>query len=367
MAQGYKHHYTYLSAVCEEYRPAVLVSKSGQKRDSSCHRRYIAYKTGDEIVTEVKPPALVPVPPKLDALMRLVNLLPKSLRRSMGGIHELTMRLWNSDSEQEAITSWFYFWRYVNPLSIGLQAFVLHDDDGLHIETDYGMAPFFDPSHLQPYQNVDLPARSDDALREVVSKAKERITREIELVQEKANTKHKTGSPIPLDAQSDLAQIAGWPREYVARGSKFSEVGPRRLAERARQRFFFILAAEEILDALTADEPQKKLDTTWYVQDSGVLMGSLFVENDEVHLYPPILFSFVVGLQVSRIRKCGICGNYFWAGRKDKKVCSPQCGATNRKRKERKRYMEIKLGDRVPKRKSLKPSRAKQSVRPKRD
>ena len=125
------------------------------------------------------------------------------------------------------------------------------------------------------------------------------------------------------------------------------------------------MAAEEILDALTDEEPQKKLDTTWYAQHSGALRGNLFVENDQVHLYPPVLFSFVVGLQVSRIHKCGICGNYFWGGvGRDKTVCSPQCGAT-KKRRERDRYMEVKLGDRIPKSRNVKRSSQKEAARSK--
>ena len=295
----------------------------------------------------MKGPALVPVPRRLDDLMRLVNLLPRCLRRSAkSGIHELATRQWNSETEREAITSWFYFFRYIDPLPLGLQAFVLQDDEGLHRETDYGVASLFDPSHLQPHNNIELLAKSDEMLREVILKSKERINHEIELVDEKT------------DDPPFLAQVAGRRRQYVIAGSTFSEVGPRRLAERAKQRFFFILAAEEILDALTGKEPQKKLETTWYGHHSGALKGNLFVENDKVHLAPPVLYSFVVGLQVSRIHKCEICGNYFWAGRKDKKVCSPQCGATKRKRRERNRYMEVKLGDRIPKSRGVKRTRA---------
>jgi len=257
------------------------------------------------------------------------------------------MRDWKSHNEEEAVTSWFYFWRYINPLPLGLQAFVICDDDGLHVATDHGTAPLFDPSHLQPYQNIGLAVQSDDELRQLVITGEERIRREIELVENKT------------DAVDRSVRIVGARRQYALGQSTFSEVGPRRLFDRARQRFFFLLAAEEILDALTEGDPQKKLDTTWYGEHSGALRAQLFIKNNQVHLSPPLLFLFVVDVEVTRIHKCDICRDYFWAGRKDKKVCSPQCGATKRKRRERDRYMEVKLGDRIPKNRKVKTKSAR--------
>lgn len=70
-------------------------------------------------------------------------------------------------------------------MPIDLQAFVLHDDEGLHVETGHGRAPLFDPSHLSAVSDIDIPAKSKNELQEVVSKAKERINREIEMVEEK--------------------------------------------------------------------------------------------------------------------------------------------------------------------------------------
>jgi predicted nucleic acid-binding Zn ribbon protein len=281
--------------------------------------------------------------------MRLANSLPTSLRRSAGkGIHDLTIRHWYSKGEEEAISSWFYLWRTLNELPLSLQAFVLRDDDGQRRETDFGMGPLSDPNHLQPYTNIDLLTHEDGELSDVISRAKDRIDREIEIVDERNALRQQQESTRRADSRS-LLVMPELRRQYEIGEYTFYEVGPTSLITRARQRFFFILAAEEILNALASDSPKEKLTNMWYLELSGSAQrGHLYIQNDRVHLYPPVLFNFVVGVQVSRIRKCEICENYFWAGRKDKKVCSEQCGATKRKRKERKRYLEIKLGDRVP-------------------
>ena len=324
-----------------------------RKSGASLHKRPVNPVTktaglSKQLKTTKRSPALIPVPHDLAVLMRLVNSLPSELRRSgRNGVHELTMRHWDSASEEEAINSWFYMWRYVNELPVNLQMFVLQDDDGRR-ETGFGMAPLFDANHLQPYTNIELLDQTESALQDLVSTAKERINREIKIVEERITPREQKRSTPRDDLQRQLLIVSGLRNEYEVGESTFSEVGPRRLLARARQRFFFVLAAEEILDALTGDEPQEKLNNAWYFEESGAaLRGHLFVQGDQVHLYPPVLFSFVVGLQVSRIHKCGICGNYFWAGRKDKKVCSEQCGATKRKRQERQRYYEIKIGDRI--------------------
>jgi predicted nucleic acid-binding Zn ribbon protein len=104
-----------------------------------------------------------------------------------------------------------------------------------------------------------------------------------------------------------------------------------------------------LLFALTEKIPQKELEELWYAPECDLLSGGLLVENDRFHVLPPVLFSFFLGVPISRIHRCIVCSDYFWAGRKDKSVCSFRCGATKRKRKERERYQEIKLGDRVPK------------------
>lgn len=281
--------------------------------------------------------------------MSLANLLPTSMRRgSRKGIHELIVRSsWETD-EQAAINDMYELRRSLRKWPSGLQAFVLHDNDGEYRDSDLGPIQHLDPHHLRPLENIYLLGQSEAELEEVISTATSRIDLEIELAEQVASSRRQK------NPRSDERQVALviTPRTYELGDCEFTEVGVRHLLVRARQRFFFVLAAEEILYSLTAPDPNEELRSAWYIGDSGALESQLYVADDKVHLGPPVLFSFVLGIQVSRIRRCGVCENYFWAGRKDKRVCSERCGATNRKRQERQRYFEIKVGDRIPKKKT---------------
>ena len=297
--------------------------------------------------------ALIPAPEHLAQLMHLVNLLPKSLRRSTEGINSesntppksisifFVRDEWDTRSDKGAIWSIYYLQRLVDELPLELQAFILHDDNAHHIKVDYspGYAPVFDPYHFQPSQNITLLDLSEDELQVIIAEAKRRLDIETpELIEPKPTAQKEALEPvyIPDVYQKDM--------DYQIGDRKFSRVGLSNLANRARQRFFFILAAEEILDALVGPNTQKKLNNAWYVEKSGTTQGYLYISNDEVKLYPAVLYSFVVGIQASRVRRCEICSSYFWAGRKDKKVCSERCGATRRKRQERQRYFDLKIG-----------------------
>jgi hypothetical protein len=302
-------------------------------------------------------PALLPVPEKLRLLMRLANLLPKSLRRSPTSHNNepnlnprssywfVVRDYWNTRSDEETIHSMYYLRRLADELPLELQAFVLRDDECRQIKVDYspGYAPLFDPYHLQPLENITYLEQPTEKLSIIVAEAKERIEVETDIAETRASSaKDSSDNQAPQMVQ--FPHMRGG--DYQIGNCTFSEMGLRNLANRARQRFFFILAAEEILDALVGPETQKKLNGAWYVGESGTTRGHLYVNNDEVKLSPPILFSFVVNVQASRVRRCGICEDYFWAGRKDKKTCSERCSATSRKRKERERYFEIKIGER---------------------
>ena len=280
---------------------------------------------------------IVHPPPGLARLLRVVNLLPKSIRCPKAGIHELSMRSWYSDGEQDVTRDWFYFWRHIDPLPVQLQAFVLHDQLGAFIVTEQGMVPIFDPHDFQPLSNIEFPDYPAIGLKDIVSKARERIDVEInkfEDARKVQSNKGILGGSRPLE----------W-RQYQIKGSTFGEVGADLLYKRARQRFFFLLVADQILNALTMPDPQSTLNNLWYEEECA-LSSHLFVADDEVQIEPPALFSLLIGIQVSRIHKCGICENYFWAGRKDKLVCSLRCGATKRKRQERERYIAVKIGAR---------------------
>jgi predicted nucleic acid-binding Zn ribbon protein len=293
---------------------------------------------------------VIPAPPDLAALFQLVKLLPHSERRSEAkGIHELTMREWSHDDETKTYREGHYLWRHVDKLPLSLQAFVWRDEVGQFADAS-GME-LAHADYFQLHRNIELTGQPEGVLREVISRGKERIDLEIERVEDRntprepAKSKDHSISEVDLLGALELKLL----KQYLIGDLRFMEVGPSWLLVRARQRFFFILAAEEILHALTTVDPQRQLDDLWYTEESGAgFSGHLVIEADHIGYSTPLLISCFLGVQVSRIRKCTVCMNYFWAGRKDKSVCSTQCGANKRKRRERARYMEVKLGDHIP-------------------
>src|SRR6185503_9442141 len=261
--------------------------------------------------------ALVPVPADLAVFMRLANSVPQSIRRgSRKGIHGLIVRSsWEREDEEGTIGSMYDLQRYLREWPLGLQAFVLHDSDGEYRDTDLGPVAHFDPYHLRPLENIHLLGRSEEELEEVILKARGRIDLEIDLAEQVVSSRRQQNPPIEKRQAMLVKRV-----DYQLGDCKFTEVGLRHLLIRARQRFFFVLAAEEILYSLTAPDPTEEIQRAWYIGESGSLRSHLYVHNGTVHLHPPVLFSFVVGIQVSRIRRCAVCEDYFWAGRKDKRV-----------------------------------------------
>jgi predicted nucleic acid-binding Zn ribbon protein len=309
-------------------------------------------------------PALIPVPSKLSLLIDLVNLLPLHHRKlpnpvdlpisDLGVMYRQQIYFWNTKDDQNSISAIYYLQRLVETLPIELQAFVLNDEHGqLHEDEDTQMLlPFFDFQHRQPLGNIGLLRRPETELRDLVARAVERIRVEVRYAEERIKAQVNKSS---REKQPERAMMEYF-NQYRVDNIPFREVGLNTLADRARRRFFFILAADEILDALVGPDTQKKLNRTMYIEQSGATDSHPYIENDEVKIYPPILFLFVMGVQISRIRRCGICANYFWAGRKDKMVCSSRCNATQRKRQERQRYFERKIGVRKRRGKARKES-----------
>jgi len=304
-------------------------------------------------------PALILAPAKLTLLMNLVNLLPSSYRKaqprpttdlkSEPSIYFWRIRdFWfNNGDDENSLSSMYHLQCLTDELPIGLQAFVLNDDHGrLNQHEGYPtLVPSFDFYHYQPLTNISLLNQSENNLTDVVTKAKERIEMEVKNAESRIESRTNQASQKGSLKPAAVRDVFGYGfSEYQIGDGKFREVSLNILADRARQRFFFIVAAEEILDALVGPDTQKKLDRAWYIEMSGATHSFPYVEGDELKMYPPVLFLFVMGIQVSRIRLCGICDNYFWAARKDKKVCSVRCSATSRKRQERQRYFERKIG-----------------------
>jgi hypothetical protein len=289
--------------------------------------------------------SLVPDANQVSQLIRLANLLPQSERCSAGkGIHILTQRVWPRDDEEEAAYSVPFLQMCLRDWPVALKAFVLWDTHGLYVDVEGYSAPLQDYGHLQVRENISLLNESDSDLHRKIKTAEKRLREEIAVVESRSSS--ETIGELPTNYASEVLGV--W-EGYDPGEHKFERVGICELALRARQRFFFVLAAEELLFALTEKIPQEELDQLWYVPECDLFSGGLLVENDRFEVLPPLLFSFLLGVPISRVHRCTVCSDYFWAGRKDKSVCSARCGATKRKRKERARYHEIKLGDRVPK------------------
>jgi predicted nucleic acid-binding Zn ribbon protein len=221
---------------------------------------------------------------------------------------------------------------------------VLWDTQGVYVDVEGHSAPLQDYGHLQVRENISLLDESDSDLHIRVETAKERLRQEIAFEENRSSSQR-----IAEFATNYVREVLEPWGGYDVGEYKFEQVGISELAVRARQRFFFVLAAEELLFALTERNPQKELEQLWYAPECDLFSGGLLIENDRFHVRPPLLFSLLLSIPISRIHRCSVCSDYFWAGRKDKSVCSARCGATKRKRKERDRYLEIKLGDRVPK------------------
>lgn len=270
-------------------------------------------------------PALIAPPSRIEALIKLVNLLPKYLRKQSNDpnpppalIHGKThiLDFWGLRTDEDVIGRVWYFYVLTDALPLELQAFVLHDDDGRYIQTSTSPAPVFDPEHLQPYTNINLMFGSQRDLQSIIKTAKERITIETTETEKRAKADHGYFDRF----------------EYEVGETKFISSGLSHLVNRARQRLLFVLAAEQVLSALSEPDIQEQLNRARYVDECGATRGHLYVKDGEVRVSPPVLFSFVVGI------RCKVCENYFWAGRRDKQLCSIKCDATNRKRNERARY-----------------------------
>jgi hypothetical protein len=241
-------------------------------------------------------PALVPVPERLAILIRLANQLPQALRSESSFYAKLkdpeawsvVKREWNIKTEEATLRSLYYFQRLLDELPLELQAFILQERERSH-------------PYKQLFENLALLGQSEDKLHDIVSRAWEVLAVYDESLWKKAHS--------------------------------------------VRRRLWFILAAEELLYWLVWFNLER-INTPYYGEKWNSVYDPIYIEDDIVKAHPPILYSFIVGVQASRVRQCGICNNYFWAGRKDKKVCSVQCSATNRKQKQRERDLEKKLSGR---------------------
>jgi hypothetical protein len=290
----------------------------------------------------------VRAPESLDLLMDLANLLPAVLSASglgkgnvasekdgrVGFLFEMVIDFSTNRGTELALNSALYLTRLLDTFPLELQAFVLNEQEGEYVELQDGsVVPCFDPSHFQPEMNIHLLKGSNRHLQELVKESRLRF-------------EHETKRTIQLlELSKSDANAHVWDlRDYKLGRKTFREVGLERLVERARERLMFVLAADELLAALTSRDVQENLNASFYAKRTGSLSGKLYVKDDTIRLFPPFLFRLVLDIQVSRVLRCKACNKFFWAGRKNQKVCSTTCGATNRKRNQRIRDHKRKLG-----------------------
>ena len=72
-------------------------------------------------------------------------------------------------------------------------------------------------------------------------------------------------------------------------------------------------------------------------------------KEGRITIKPTPLADALAGVEATRIRECPVCGNIYWAGRKDKPCCSASCNTRRRVRQWRKRYPEKYKQQRVQK------------------
>lgn len=190
---------------------------------------------------------------------------------------------------------------------------------------------------------------------EIIAHSIRRFEVEIDLIRNGTESRsgRKTKSDVGLSHRKTRRHKRSqpvWPPSYSIRDVDYRKAGLATLMRRAKERFFFIFAVEELLDAMVGSDIQNKLNETLYDHEAGMSRGRLFVDDTgRIKHIPSLLFSLVNNTEVNRVRRCQICLNYFWAGRTDKAVCGERCGATSRKRTQRKNDLAIKRGNCVRK------------------
>lgn len=110
-----------------------------------------------------------------------------------------------------------------------------------------------------PYTNINLIVASELNLESIIKAAKERITVETDETEARAKVE-----PVYHDRF-----------DYEVGESKFMSSGLLNLVNRARQRLLFVLAAEEVLNALSEPDTQERLNRARYVDQSGATRGHL--------------------------------------------------------------------------------------------
>jgi hypothetical protein len=273
--------------------------------------------------------ASVPAPKYLGDLLTLINMLPVGMRyphwarREQIEGTEFKLVRWHSEilhgpsmgMSYESI--WYRLSQAIEELPLLLQAFLLRDQMGDLVETGDGYsAPLYLESDTQTEWNFELLGKSEEELKEVVKNALEKV--------EEANRREEKISKE---------------RIRIAIPETFPK--PETLVRRIRQRLIFVMAAQELLSCLTHPNMQEQLNRTMITYHSDATRSIPYVNREgKFDVIPPVLYSRLQGVEVSRIKECAVCYQIFWAGRKDMRCCSTKCSHVFRSRKYREAYKE---------------------------
>ena len=307
-------------------------------------------------------PALVPVPAKLAALLRLVNGLPVCIRPRwavldkkfeeeaglQSRIEELLYWRPNEESYMAMIARelhreiaeeysrntpshlWLKLSITLDQLPLLLQAFVLNDDDGRLVEIDDGqegrmLVPRFIEPDFQIEGNFELLRLSDDELKKTVRVSLKKILIAL------SNEQEMQASSVNIRAR----------QEVNIEDNKYMLSDAGTLLLRARQRLIYVMAAQELISCLTHPKPHEQL--WWYcsiVPRSEAARPIPYIKEGKFSLRTPPLFSALEGIEIKRVNECQICYQFFWAGRLDMKCCSAKCSHALRSRNYRRAYKE---------------------------
>jgi hypothetical protein len=100
-----------------------------------------------------------------------------------------------------------------------------------------------------------------------------------------------------------------------------------------------LISARGVFEQLVRNSESKgRLEEPFYLEFKGGVELSLRSGKVEARLAP--FLADLNGIEAFRIRTCAICGQFFWAGRSDKRCCGDKCSHVLRQRELRARAVQ---------------------------
>ncbi len=125
-------------------------------------------------------------------------------------------------------------------------------------------------------------------------------------------------------------------KEYESQWFEFA-----RVVETWLERYEAVKSSKELLTVLAMrgrnlETAKKKLHSLQFVSVNGLLPKIYIDESGLLQKEDNLIFQILIGVDITRIRQCAICRNFFWANRIDRCCCSKECSNVNNKRNSRK-------------------------------